>query len=279
MEQLREVCANSRQHRRKNPPAMEVIYSEEVYEQLAAAARAALAEPNANPAEVYRLVTDAMRRDSLDDIDPCIDAVLLPSVTADAVINAEKGETVLHELLSRSFPPPLQAGAEHPAVSLQALLDRGATPDLQDATGNTALHLLVVRIAKEKLFPDLEPGMVMHVSDPDMLYRDDERIEFLEGVGTALIRAGWSLDLPNGKGRTARRLLQLSHHIAEAKREALRRSMERSVELAEEMAGPGARSEAAGLRQQNRLQLERVDRMQAVLARLQGMVPPPAAPA
>lgn len=165
---------------------------------------------------------------------------------------------------------------------------RGATPDLQDASGNTALHLLVVRIAKEKIFPDLEPEMAFNVRptaaaaaefaafahqpsfvsstaapgagleawggalssapwdssakesavsavhratrapccarhaaqiyDQDLMYRDDDRIEFLEGVGSALVRAGWSLDLPNGKGRTVRRLLQLSHHIAEVGR-------------------------------------------------------------
>lgn len=64
----------------------------------------------------------------------------------------------------------------------------------------------------------LTPYFTVQLSDPDQLYRDDERIDFLEGVGTALVRAGWSLDLPNAKGRTPRRLLQLSHHIAEVRR-------------------------------------------------------------
>ncbi|KAL4449464.1 hypothetical protein ABPG77_007108 [Micractinium sp. CCAP 211/92] len=277
MERLQEVCASSQKYRKKEPPLMNVVYSEEGNEEVAAAARAALSQPGADPAAVYRLVIGAARRDGLDRIHPCIDAVLLPSVSADTIVDADKRETVLHELLSRQHPPPLAAQAEHPQVSLQALLDRGATPDLQDASGNTALHLLVVRVAKEKAFPDLDPRLVMQLSDPDQLYRDDERIDFLEGVGTALVRAGWSLDLPNAKGRTPRRLLQLSHHIAEAKREALRRSLEHSIELAADMAGPGARNEADGLRLQNQRQLERVDRMQAVLARLQGLAPQPAA--
>lgn len=258
---------------------MDVMYSEEGAKELAAAARDALAQPGADPAAVYRLVVGAMRRDGLDWFHPCIDAALLPSVTADTDIDAEEGETVLHELLGRQFPPPLEAREEHPQVSLQALLDRGATPDLQDARGNTALHLLVVRIAKEKAFPDLDPSLAMHVSDPDFLYRDDRRIGYLEAVGTALVRAGWSLDLPNGKGRTVQRLLQLSHHIAEAKREALRRSLAQSIEVASEFAGPRAHTEAEALRRQNQRQLERVDRMQAVLAQLQGLLPPPAAPA
>lgn len=45
-------------------------------------------------------------------------------MTADTDIDAEEGETVLHELLGRQFPPPLEAREEHPQVSLQALLDR-----------------------------------------------------------------------------------------------------------------------------------------------------------
>ncbi len=68
-----------------------------------------------------------------------------------------------------------------------------------------------------------------------------------------------------------------SRHPSQAKREALRRSLEHSIELAADMAGPGARNEADGLRLQNQRQLERVDRMQAVLARLQGLAPQPAA--
>lgn len=251
---------------------MEVIYSDEGYDELADAARAALAQPGgADPAEVYRLVTGAMRRDGLDHFEPCIDAVLLPSVTADTIVDAGKRETVLHDLLSRDFPPPLVAEAEHPLVSLQSLLDRGATPDLQDASGNTALHLLVVRIAKEKIFPDLEPEMAFNVYDQDLMYRDDDRIEFLEGVGSALVRAGWSLDLPNGKGRTVRRLLQLSHHIAEAKRGALRRGLRQAIALAGH-----SQADAQRLQQQTQRQQERVDRMQAVLARLQELAPAPA---
>ncbi len=144
---------------------------------------------------------------------PMTPAIVLPllgaGVSADTIVDADKRETVLHELLSRQHPPPLAAQAEHPQVSLQAVLDRwgvpasrqhdvglgasregwcsgqdfsvsvpccqkallaltpplcrGATPDLQDASGNTALHLLVVRVAKEKAFPDLDPRLVMQV--------------------------------------------------------------------------------------------------------------------
>lgn len=53
--------------------------SEEGNEEVAAAARAALSQPGADPAAVYRLVIGAARRDGLDCIHPCIDAVLLPS--------------------------------------------------------------------------------------------------------------------------------------------------------------------------------------------------------
>jgi len=56
--------------------------------------------------------------------------------------------------------------------------------------------------------------------DPEYLFNDDQRVDYLESVGMALLRAGWSLDLPNSRGRSVRALLQEAQSVAKVREEA-----------------------------------------------------------
>lgn len=208
---------------------------------------------------------------------------------------------------------------------------RGATPDLQDAQGSTALHLLIVRTVKEKFWPDLEPEAAFqvacfflnlflklvcrrlacclgavprpalpttipaaqmpplpaclqscnHASVParllscsccvqgvnlDDMYRDDERTDYLEGLGTVLLRAGWSLDLPNARGRTARQLLRVGQQHARAKRA-------KAEHVAAGRSGFAAYFGSADIQQQILRQVARAKRLERVLQDLENVQP------
>ena len=49
------------------------------------------------------------------------------------------------------------------------------------------------------------------------MHCDDERTDHLKWLGTVLLRAGWSLDLPNAHRRTARQLPRVGQQYARAK--------------------------------------------------------------
>lgn len=106
--------------------------SDEGYDELADAARNALAQPGgADPAEVYRLVTGAMRRDGLDHFEPCIDGVLLPSESRARGLGVKGGPSRACALEGLGPAGLLEAGAmsrhdSFAAPSLQPEPARGA---------------------------------------------------------------------------------------------------------------------------------------------------------
>lgn len=109
------------------------------------------------------------------------------------------------------------SGGTGGGISLRQFLDRGATPDLLDSGGNSALHLLLAGVASETMFPDASGAAVLQVRDVEDMFGDADRVHYLDTVGRALMQAGWSMDLPNRKGNTCAKLLQLCRSRLESK--------------------------------------------------------------
>lgn len=159
---------------------------------------------------------------------------LAPHEQADGRTRA--GSTTLHLHLDYlgSF-----AGFEE---RVEALLHRGATPDLQNASGDTALHL-VLRKSSGACRRKYSHGTVRTVfdagADDELWFDDDERVALVSRTAAAvrlwraLVAAGWSPQVPNAAGETPLQLLRLareqaaqltertSSHYTKRKREAL----------------------------------------------------------
>ena len=108
---------------------------------------------------------------------------------------------------------------------MEALLRRGATPDLQDKSGDTALHLVLrkssVPCRRKYSHP---PGCVLTVfdagADDELWFDDDERVCLKSRTAAAvrlwraLVAAGWSPLAPNAAGETPLELLRSAREHA-----------------------------------------------------------------
>jgi hypothetical protein len=127
--------------------------------------------------------------------------------------------------LHHAIPPQ-----HHPAcgsVTLAELLRQGATPDLPDGSGNTALHMVVACMVSKKHFPDStvrgrgtslqdtqsadgdicgadNPSTAVAASaaaDPQQLDdHDAARAAYATAAFLALLRAGWNPAIRNSNG-------------------------------------------------------------------------------
>lgn len=103
-------------------------------------------------------------------------------------------------------------------------------------------------------------GCALQVRKLQDLYRDEERVDYLEGAGTALLRRGWSLDLPNRDGLTVRQALAEAQGLARSKRVRWQR-----LAAEQRPVGPGA---ASDMHQGAQHLLQQADRMERVLLQL-----------
>ncbi|EFN54842.1 expressed protein [Chlorella variabilis] len=270
---------------------MDPFFDDTVVRDLVEATAGAL-DAGADPAAVYGLVSETCTQ-CVDYMSQELHNTLMQRMHPDTLIDRFNGKTVLHELLGRTHPPALVAGLDWegvPQTTLEEVLDRherlgpdphldrppsnrasagtdmawaaGATPDLRDAEGNTALHLVVVNACRDEqgYFPDLAPHLAFHVRKLQDLYRDEERVDYLEGAGTALLRRGWSLDLPNRDGLTVRQALAEAQGLARSKRVRWQR-----LAAEQRPVGPGA---ASDMHQGAQHLLQQADRMERVLLQL-----------
>jgi hypothetical protein len=115
----------------------------------------------------------------------------------------------------------------HPAcgsVTLAELLRQGATPDLPDGSGNTALHMVVACMVSKKHYPDSsvqgrgttlqdpqsadgdsgsadDPSTAAAAAGPQQLDdHDAARAAYAAGAFFALLRAGWNPAIRNSNG-------------------------------------------------------------------------------
>ena len=138
------------------------------------------------------------------------------------------GESLLHRLLQNPRPPPIRgldlctaeiradnssttatkdapssAAAEPLTTTLDELLARGATADLQDVNGNTALHMVVACLVQRINFPDTsamemeEAGSSSGQPEVSGDDHDGERAQFALAAFHMLLEAGWSVDTSN----------------------------------------------------------------------------------
>lgn len=66
----------------------------------------------------------------------------------------QQSESVLQHLQELQRSIPAQQHAACASVTLAELLRRGASPDLQDSSGNTVLHMIAACMIRKKHFPD-----------------------------------------------------------------------------------------------------------------------------
>lgn len=117
---------------------------------------------------------------------------------------------------------PAQRHAACGSVTLAELLRRGATPDLCDSSGNTALHMIVACMVSKKHFPD--PGVAgqdasmqeqgdargaSNSGQPQEQLGDNDAARAAYGAAAfaALLRAGWDPAVRNGNGYTVSDLI------------------------------------------------------------------------
>jgi hypothetical protein len=143
------------------------------------------------------------------------------------------GESLLHRLLQNPRPPPIRgldlctaeiranssgtaaakdaatdaAKSEPLATTLDELLARKATPDLQDVSGNTALHLLVACMVQRISFPDTSAMEMEEASasgQPEVSGEDHdaERAQYALAAFHMLLEAGWTTDAANKREHT-----------------------------------------------------------------------------
>jgi hypothetical protein len=146
----------------------------------------------------------------------------------------QKSELVLQKLQELQRSIPAQHHAACGSVTLAELLRRGASPDLQDSSGNTVLHMIAACMIRKKHFPDppvAGPGKTQHSAageptaagakgsstgagstaargQPQQLDDNDAaRAAYGAAVFTALLRAGWDPAVRNFNGFTVSDLL------------------------------------------------------------------------
>jgi hypothetical protein len=121
---------------------------------------------------------------------------------------------------------PLQEEQQHPAcggVTLAELLRRGRpSPNLPDAHGNTALHILVACMITKRHFPDPKAGegqqQQQEAEQPGapsppaaaatLQDHDAARAAYAAAAFAALLRAGWHPGVRNANGYTVTDLLE-----------------------------------------------------------------------
>lgn len=137
-------------------------------------------------------------------------------------------QTLLQRLQDLQKTIPAQHHAACGSVTLAELLKRGATPDLSDASENTALHMVVACMVSKKHFPD--PAVAGQQQQPDadgidsskrngtsktagaaqqqqLEDNDAARAAYAAAVFTALLRAGWDPAVRNANGYTVSDLI------------------------------------------------------------------------
>jgi hypothetical protein len=148
-----------------------------------------------------------------------------PSQDADG----QHTEALLQRLQDLQKTIPAQHHAACGSVTLAELLKRGATPDLSDASENTALHMVVACMVSKKHYPDpavagqQQPEAVdINSSSADgasntatappqqqqqLEDNDAARAAYAAAVFTALLRAGWDPAVRNANGYTVSDLI------------------------------------------------------------------------
>jgi hypothetical protein len=121
----------------------------------------------------------------------CIPLTILPTDVG--------GESLLHNLLNHPFPLPIRPTSDTPAdltqalqtapagrnpaagsVTLNELLARKPKPNVEDAAGNTAMHMLVACMVQRVHFPDPKvPGRQQGL-------QEDKEETVVEGSGSAM---------------------------------------------------------------------------------------------
>lgn len=151
------------------PPEMTPAWEDSYDKELMAATQTAL-DAGTDPQAVYKLLERIAAVD-LEMLPPkymaaCINAGLSPDTDVG-------GESLLHNLINHPFPPPLNPPEDSPAAAvavlkqlppgrnpaagtatLNELLARKPRPNLEDAAGNTAMHMLVACMVQKVHFPD-----------------------------------------------------------------------------------------------------------------------------
>jgi hypothetical protein len=142
----------------------------------------------------------------------------------------QQSEFVLKHLQDLQRSIPAQHHAACGSVTLAELLRRGASPDLQDSSGNTVLHMIAACMIRKKHFPDPpvagqansqhsaagEPtaagakgGSTAAAGGPPQQLDDNDaaRAAYGAAVFTALLRAGWDPAVRNFNGFTVSDLI------------------------------------------------------------------------
>lgn len=153
----------------------------------------------------------------------------------------EQSEAILQKLQELQHTIPAQHHAACGSVTLAELLHRGASPDLPDSSGNTALHMIAACMIRKRHFPD--PQVVGQTSnqhnqgagtDPNteaftsskgssaqtastaaagggqqqqLEDNDAARAAYAAAAFTALVRTGWDPAVRNSNGYTVSDLL------------------------------------------------------------------------
>eukprot|EP00658_Telonema_sp_P-2_P028896 TRINITY_DN22056_c0_g2_i1.p1 TRINITY_DN22056_c0_g2~~TRINITY_DN22056_c0_g2_i1.p1 ORF type:complete len:253 (-),score=55.28 TRINITY_DN22056_c0_g2_i1:89-847(-) len=169
-----------------------------------------------DPEEGYRFLSKAVAEDCIEGLVGTLLKVLLQHGLKADTVGARHGWTVLHDCLWSRWPD----------AEMVLQLVKTSTPDLPDQRGNTALHLVIEGLVRQRYFQEHGKLSGAHgggiKKEQDALEGTHDhflwRADFAQRVFNQLMEAGFSASVENGAGFTPRdRLLTGLETVAQQK--------------------------------------------------------------